>query len=666
MSLPRIGPTPHFEALVRAAHDSVHQDSRPAQGAHRISSRLARFTRRLVGGLLFGPKHDADATPELGDTRYLHTMEASQPQLHLAADAVATFGSGGASFVPNARLDPAQPAAAAAADRCSEIAPPDTGPRACGARTTRGPSAAQLAPSAPGATTPATRAADGSSTDGARHGAARRVGIRPPASRIAARRNINLTIPTARVPAFLPTMLAMPALSPACTSLNSEAVTASVTACGSVLASPAACSASADAKARLTFDIPPSLLDRPPFPTAPAGPISAHGMLCRLAGTRCSSPQSVGVGLRGSPAASLHADVCEEWGLFVAACLKDIDRRLVPGSECTSVAGSLREHGSHSVSYSESVSTAVVPQQPQPQQQRCLEGGLPRRWFAALDSGGYERLHELAARGIPAGLRRQVWMECAGALDMPAGAVDYFPPREEIELDLPRTAVIQEPPGCDGAGVAGLRHVLYGYTAANPGTGYCQGMNKIAHGLLSAGLDAVDALAMLRAMLDGGVLPADMFRPPMVVLQTDQQVLEELVARRLPRLAEHLHVRLGGAAPLAPVTVSWFLSLFVDCLPEHHRLRVWDMLFVRGYVAVFQACLGILEVCQEALLRCATPAAVYMLLQSVRGAMAHVDPDEFGECAFGGGAPAVSMAAIEEIRQQQQQQQLAWQPGAER
>ncbi|KAJ2713404.1 hypothetical protein H4R19_002269 [Coemansia spiralis] len=645
MPLVCIGPTPHFEALVRAAHYSAQRSScsRAAQGTHRISSRVARFTRRLVSGLLFGPRHGTSTPPTPSDAYDLHTMDAARPPLHLATGAVATFVSGGAL--------------------------PSTGP-SVGETDVRAPSSphpATAVPGAPATETPAAGGAEGCLRHG---GAARRTGIKPPTSRIATRRNVNLTIPTARAPLFLPTMLAMPALSPACTSLNSEVVTATATACSSVLASPAAHSASVDAKMGFALDMPPPLsspLDRQPFPTAPAGHVSAHGMLCRLAGTRCNSPRTAGLGMPGSPPpAPLHADLREEWGLFVAACLRDVDRRLVPGSESRSMAETLHGFSGHSMSLAESASTAIVPQQPQQQQQQkqqCLGGGtLPRHWFDALDSRGCARLHELAARGVPAGLRRQVWMECAGALDMSVSAVDCIPRQEDIELDLPRTAAIHEPPACHDAGVAELRHVLYGYAAANPDTGYCQGMNKIAHGLLAAGLDAADALAMMRVMLDGGVLPQGMFRPPMAGLQVDQLVLEELVARWLPRLAEHLHVTLGGAAPLAPVTVSWFLTLFVDCLPEPHRLRVWDMLFVHGYVAVFQACLGILATCEDALLRCATPAAVYMVLQNVHGAMAHCDPDEYAARAFGPAAPAVTMAAIEELQSKQRQRQQAWAP----
>ncbi|KAI8319952.1 RabGAP/TBC, partial [Martensiomyces pterosporus] len=238
-----------------------------------------------------------------------------------------------------------------------------------------------------------------------------------------------------------------------------------------------------------------------------------------------------------------------------------------------------------------------------------------------------EMLRGLVAKGVPEQFRRQVWMECSGALDMAQdeekrGLVSDQD-KEEIELDLLRTAAETHPLAQDEHSIDRLRSVLCAYASLNPDVGYCQGMNKIAFGLLSAGLDPDDALALLRCLLDGGILPADLFKPPMLTLQADQLVLEELVSRCLPELAEHLSVRLEGSVPLAPVTVSWFLTLFADYLPEPMRLRVWDVLFADGYEAVFQACLAILKLCEPTLLHCDTPVAMYTVLQDVRSMMDH-------------------------------------------
>ncbi|KAJ2784296.1 hypothetical protein H4R18_001182 [Coemansia javaensis] len=627
-----LGLTPHFEALVNAAHmpefrgaqqqqqqqpplpeqphqEQEQQQQQQQQQRQRVSSRLARFTRRLLGGLLFGPRHSGGgATPTPADHPAAAeaancvpaTMASSPlpPPLH-AASAVSTFAADDARLVPTAA------AAAAAAYRGSATRSPGDAGSGSGSsrRSSRSSDAGLDAGLAPGPE-PRRHVAPPALHRGGGGGGGGRARIRAPASRIAARRNVvGLTIPTARPlapPPLLalalppPAMLAMPALSPACTLLNSEAVTA----CSSALASPGA----------PVLDAQLAALGRAPLPTAPvpcAHASPAHGMLCRLAATRCSTPQpdDDAFWARAVPSASPPPPPPGPADADADADAAAADRRLVPCLPPSAPASLL--------SLDPPPATAAVAPLPRP---------------AHPDSVARKRLWGLAVRGIPPSLRRQAWMECAAALDLvppspAAAACDLC--REDIELDLPRTA---DSPA--------LRHVLYGYAAASPDVGYCQGMDRIAHGLLRAGLGAADALAMLRAMLDGGVLPPGMFRPPMVSVQADQRALEVLVARHLPRLADHLRLHLPGPAPLAPVTVSWFLTLFVDCLPEPLWLRVWDVLLVRGYPAVFHACLAILELVQDDLLRCTSPAAIYTVLQDVRAAMDHVAPDAFADCAF--------------------------------
>ncbi|KAJ2006563.1 hypothetical protein GGI04_001839 [Coemansia thaxteri] len=469
-------------------------------------------------------------------------------------------------------------------------------------------------------------------------------------SRLGAKRCAGLTIPTTKALPFLPKLMLVPTTSPASASLQTDVATAS----GSTIASPFLQPASAECSSSAFFDI--AQLDgyAPPLHTAPVMATSAHDMLCRLAGgngnsfntssTAAPAEAATGNGSQPSPPVSLHTDAREEWGLFISDCLKQLDHQMVPSvdSSATFVGCS-----SSTLSSPESVATAVVPS--------AVDQFLPKYWFSELSGAEHERLYGLVSRGVPENFRRQVWMECSGALDIqPSRHVPECAHVEEIELDLLRSASIGNrdltlsEPRADC-----LRHILYSYAHANPDVGYCQGMNKIAFGLLSAGLDADDSLALLRCLLDGGILPAGMFRSPMTAVQADQLVLEELVARRLPLLSTHLRVKLGGAAPLAPVTVSWFLTLFADCLPEPHRLRVWDMLFVHGYPVIFHACLAILELNQPALLRCATPAAVYALLQSMYTVMEHVDVDEFGHLAFDGPRScAVGASEIGLLRQQ--------------
>ncbi|KAJ2059332.1 hypothetical protein GGI17_004465 [Coemansia sp. S146] len=639
--------TLHYAALVNAAHIPEHRGDNSGSS----TGRLARFTRQLMTGLSFGARHSVDSP----DARCANASRRSEspcqqqqqlvrhsspsPDFGIEATLVATFDTGNhhPGFCPS-RLNMSRPAHGGSwPDDFTATSPPAAAAAFAGEDYPPAAGAASAAGSASG-----------------------RLNMRFAKTRPggAAKRSTCLTIPTSRVPLFLPNLLLMPVTSPASASLQTEVATAS----GSTMASPFLHPASAECSSSMFFDAAALLDGQPQLHTAPIVAASAHDMLCRLAGARvgggCLSPALAGSN-QVSPPVSLHTDSQEEWGLFITDCFKQLDHQVVPSmdSSATFFGRYSSECSASMLSSPESLATTVVVPSGSDHQ------ALPKYWFSELGGAGYEKLHALVARGIPEDFRRQVWMECSGALDIATTGSGMSPECaniEEIDLDLQRTTTTADhdmapctPHDDDDSGIACLRFILYSYAHANPDVGYCQGMNKIAFGLLSAGLDASDSLSLLRCLLDGGILPAGMFKSPMAVVQADQLVLEELVARRLPQLSAHLRLKLGGAAPLAPATVSWFLTLFVDCLPEPHRLRVWDMLFVHGYPVVFQACLAILELNQPALLLCATPVAVYALLQNVRNILEHVDVDDFGALAFGKPRScSVSASEIGLVRQQ--------------
>ncbi|KAJ1815153.1 hypothetical protein LPJ56_004648 [Coemansia sp. RSA 2599] len=449
----------------------------------------------------------------------------------------------------------------------------------------------------------------------------KRMGANASAVRLAARRNSSaLTIPTAgkALPPFLPNIFALASTSPACTSFqHAEVVTANTAAISPSLYHHH-CPASADCADGV---VEKGVLV-PPFGAAasitPVTATAAHGMLCRLAKANANAGAShASRPLLQTPAASAMPDVHEEWERFISECM----------------ATEAIHRGNDSVV-------------PDVDDQNGGAAGVPEKkvaaWFARLEESKAARLHALVCRGVPAEYRRQVWMECAGALAQPVCEGYQCAAIEAIELDLVRAE--ENPPLS-----ASLRCVLYGYALANPAVGYCQGMDKIVYGLLRAGLSSSESLALLHSLLDR-ILPVDMFTAPMSRVLDDQRVLEMLVARRLPRLAQHLQK--VGSVSLAPVTVSWFLTLLVDCLPEAHLLRVWDVLFLRGYPAVFEASLGVLELMQSEILCCWTCTSVYELLQNVRQYMDVVDVDEFGRLAFCNSTRAcIGMSDIEAIRQ---------------
>jgi hypothetical protein len=159
--------------------------------------------------------------------------------------------------------------------------------------------------------------------------------------------------------------------------------------------------------------------------------------------------------------------------------------------------------------------------------------------------------------------------------------------RDQIKLDLHRTFpdnVQFRPDGCDKQ--VQLGRVLEAYSGHNSVVGYCQGMNYIA-GLLLLVLsgDEEQTFWLFDSMVK--LLPPDMYNEDMVPVQAECATFVQLAGEQYPELAAALDCR--GALEILPViTVKWFLSAFVDTLPEETVLRVWDALFCEGWKVMYR------------------------------------------------------------------------------
>ena len=79
----------------------------------------------------------------------------------------------------------------------------------------------------------------------------------------------------------------------------------------------------------------------------------------------------------------------------------------------------------------------------------------------------------------------------------------------------------------------------------------------------------------------------------MVPIQAECATFVRLAQEEFPELAAALDER--GALDILPViVVKWFLSAFVDTLPEETVLRVWDVVFTEGWKALYRVGLAML------------------------------------------------------------------------
>ncbi|KAE8625742.1 hypothetical protein XENTR_v10006376 [Xenopus tropicalis] len=142
-----------------------------------------------------------------------------------------------------------------------------------------------------------------------------------------------------------------------------------------------------------------------------------------------------------------------------------------------------------------------------------------------------------------------------------------------------------------------LYNVLVAYGQHNKTVGYCQGMNFIAGYLILVTKDEEKAFWLMDALI-GQILP-DYYSPAMTGLKTDQEVLGDLVKKKIPSVAQLIETH----GVMWTLLVSrWFICLFIDILPVETVLRIWDCLFFEGSKVIFRVALTLIKQSQASIM----------------------------------------------------------------
>ncbi|XP_042452127.1 TBC1 domain family member 2A-like [Zingiber officinale] len=249
-------------------------------------------------------------------------------------------------------------------------------------------------------------------------------------------------------------------------------------------------------------------------------------------------------------------------------------------------------------------------------------------------------LNRLIRKGIPPGLRPNLWLWVSGAAKKRSTVPESYyddliratqgkvtPATRQIDHDLPRT--FPNHPWLDSLeGQASLRRVLVGYSFRDSDVGYCQGLNYVAALLLLVMNTEEDAFWMLAVLLEN-VLVRDCYTGNLSGCHVEQRVFRDLLAKKCPRISVHLNA-IGFDVSL--VATEWFLCLFAKRLPSETTLRVWDVLFKEGAKVLFHVALAIFKMNEEEILNANQIGEVIHILQRT---IHHLyDPDELLRVAF--------------------------------
>jgi len=213
-----------------------------------------------------------------------------------------------------------------------------------------------------------------------------------------------------------------------------------------------------------------------------------------------------------------------------------------------------------------------------------------------------EELNQLLKLGIPDIYRHEVWPLICGAthkLNANAGQYQEYLSQEairtsqaaqDIEKDLHRSMPSHPYYSNQPKNLEPLRNVLLAYAARNPAVGYCQGMNIVAAMLLLYLSEEV-AFWVLSCIIEE--IAPDYYNKQLFGSQVDQKVFNRLVKRKYPDLYAHLKT-IG--MPLHLLTLPWFMTFLIDCIPWDASLVVLDNMLRNGTAILFQVALSILTI----------------------------------------------------------------------
>ncbi|KAM3175702.1 hypothetical protein ACTXT7_007997 [Hymenolepis weldensis] len=179
-----------------------------------------------------------------------------------------------------------------------------------------------------------------------------------------------------------------------------------------------------------------------------------------------------------------------------------------------------------------------------------------------------DELEELVLKGLPAKLRGRLWLLLSGAQNDLCANPGYYEDIVhqtsgrsnsvllEIERDLHRS-LPEHPAYHTPEGISALRRVLTAYAFRNPNVGYCQAMNMVT-GILLLYCSEEEAFWLLAAVCER-LLP-DYYDSQVVGVRVDQAVLCQLVANLLPALLSR-PTSAPSTAPTARSSSSSAVSL---------------------------------------------------------------------------------------------------------
>ena len=213
------------------------------------------------------------------------------------------------------------------------------------------------------------------------------------------------------------------------------------------------------------------------------------------------------------------------------------------------------------------------------------EAGRSFNWSSVLEGGPTNLatlrkdqpilFKELAVTGVPSDLRWEIWKAALGGLHSIGGQTGQYQKlismenstwKTLIEQDSKRTFVPLDK-------VETLQKILSAYANLSPEVGYCQGMNFVVGLLLFVSGGHEEETFWVFVALMRNMHLSGFYAGGFPLLKQYMDGFGQLVATVLPRLCSRLQAE---GIQFEEFLQSWYLTLFVTCLPKAAVVEIWD------------------------------------------------------------------------------------------
>ncbi len=161
-----------------------------------------------------------------------------------------------------------------------------------------------------------------------------------------------------------------------------------------------------------------------------------------------------------------------------------------------------------------------------------------------------------------------------------------------IEMDLARTtSLLTEEPLTEEERQE-LGRVLTVLSYLHPSIGYSSGMNFFVNALYSYLNDEEYTFSFAHSLIEHKKLKG-MFAPSRPEYFVKSFILESLIKNHLPNV--HSALKKANDLPITTFSSQWLIVVFTNTLKYDQLMPFLDNFFMKGWIAVFQMCLAILQ-----------------------------------------------------------------------